>query len=144
MRALAVVLAACALCACASASKRPVDAVSASDAAQLASEIASYVAGELPPASSTVSVAPVLVGPSSTSENLSAALASSLRDRGFAVFDGAEAGAVGHRLEASADAFDDGYIVRLTVEGSVVTRLYSRTADGALQAASAYAKRSLP
>ena len=129
-----------ALTACASASKRPVDVVSFVDAKSLSLDVAAYVAGELPPASSNITIIPSAL----PSPNLDSALAHALRDRGFAVFDGTPADPAGHRLSAAADPFDGGYILRLELDGNLITRLYGRTASADLEPASVFAKRTAP
>lgn len=137
MRALTVAFLALLLGACASSSKRSLDTIPPADAAQLALDAAAYVADELPPASSTLSIPPT----PAESNNLNAAMAQALRDRGFAVFDGSEPDPAGHRLVASADLFDAGYILRLELDGVLVTRLYSREPNADLEPSSVFAKR---
>lgn len=142
MRIFTLLLLTLVLTACAGTSKRPVDILAPADATFLASDVATYISGELPAASTTLSIAAASLDDVTRSETLPTAVARALRDLGFAVFDGSDQGSTGHRLRPSVDAFDAGYILRLEFDDSLITRLYSRTATGQLEPASAFAKRS--
>ena len=146
-----LVLALLALSACASTRTRPGDALAAADASFMASEVAAYVAVELPPASSTVWLAlPSAPAPESkvAPAPLGPAVAAALRDRGFAVVedsaasDGAHAVSVDALELAGSSAAGAGVLLKVSIDGAAASRWYEREASGGLAAAGAYTVRA--
>ncbi|HEV2405513.1 MAG TPA: hypothetical protein VGR88_08680, partial [Ktedonobacterales bacterium] len=86
------------------------------DAQVLAGDMADFVAGQLPAASSSVVLDPT---PSDQAGNdLTPALVAALRDRGFAVADARQGGASGaHHIRYLVTRLDNGDLVRVTIDG---------------------------
>lgn len=114
------------------------------DARVLADEIADFVAGQLPAASSTVVLVPT---PSDQAANgLTPALVAGLRDRGFAVADARLFGAPGtHRIRYLVTRLDNGDLLRVTIDGGAAkaSRFFVRNSAGTLQAGGPFTVRQM-
>lgn len=133
MRALSTVACVLALSGCVGLNPKPVqDAVGGPDAVSVGAAVADYIASVLPPAASTVRLegAPT---PLEASAQVDAAVAAALRDRGYAVAEGAD-DVRGHALGIAASPFEDGVIVQLVLDGEPAARLLRRDATGVLSA----------
>jgi hypothetical protein len=104
------------------------------DAEVLADDIAAFVAMRLPGASSTVALDPTPL--SQAGNAVTASLATALRHRGFGVAEEIGTAPTGaHRLRYLVTSFDDGDLVRLTLDGKAEgSRFFVRNTAGGLQA----------
>lgn len=136
-----VVLLAASACATTSPAKRT-EVLSAPEAAMVAEQISSYVAGELPAAASTIWLEQADV-PQEVPSNaaLAAETAQALRDRGFAVTEDRAADSAAHALRVDAWAGDRGVLIRIDLAPVSAWRYLERQADGALLPVSAYTRR---
>lgn len=108
------------------------------DSAALGSEIAAYMAQTFPPANSTVVVIPSQQ--KEGDQHLSTALKSALLQAGFGVADPSTAASeTYHRLSYVVTPLNGGALVRLHVDDSVVTRLYTANDKGVLVAVAPFA-----
>ena len=114
------------------------------DAQVLAGDMAGFVAAQLPAASSTVVLDPT---PSDQAGNdLTPAFAAALRDRGFAVVDAEQAGALGaHHIRYLATHLDNGDLVRVSIDGGTMeaSRFFVRNTAGDLQAGGPFTVRQM-
>ncbi|MFM2287720.1 MAG: hypothetical protein RL684_863 [Pseudomonadota bacterium] len=117
------------------------DAIAADDVAFASAEAASYVASELPPASSTVWIAAPPPSKDAMPSPFTAATVAALRDRGFAVAEDPAPATGAHVVRAGAAALDGGVLLLVDIDGKAASRWYERNASGALQAAGAFAVR---
>lgn len=140
---LCLALLAVSACATTSTSKR-VETLSTADAAALAEQISSYVAGELPAATSTIWLEWFGDPQDGSSSTLAAETAQALRDRGFAVTEDRAANSAAHALRIDALAGDRSVLVRVDLAPTSAWRYFERQADGALLPASAYTRRISP
>lgn len=138
-----VVLLTASACATTSPAKRT-DILSAADAAVLADEISSYVAGELPAAASTIWLEHAGDLQEGSSGALAAETAQALRHRGFAVTEDRAADSAAHTLRVTALAGDRSVLIRVDLAPTSAWRYFERQADGTLLPASAYTRRISP
>jgi hypothetical protein len=146
LRLVTVSLIACAVAACSpglgSSYVGRVD--TAADARVLASDMADFVAGELPAGSSTVILDPT---PSEQAGNaLTPAFVAALRDRGFAIADARDAGAAGtHRIRYLVTRLDNGDLLRVTIDSGAAeaSRFFVRNSVGDLQAGGPFTLRQM-
>lgn len=139
-------LVACSLAACAAGPGNsyvgPVD--TQADAQMLASDMADFVAGQLPAASSTVVLDPTPSG--QASNDLTPAFVAALRDRGFAVADSRQGDASGaHHVRYLVTRLGNGDLVRVTIDGGAAeaSRFFVRNAVGNLQAGGPFTVRQM-
>jgi hypothetical protein len=114
------------------------------DAQVLSRDMADFVAGQLPAASSTVVLDPT---PSDQAGNdLTPAFVAALRDRGFAVGDARQGGASGvHHIRYLVTRLDNGDLVRVTIDGAAAeaSRFFVRNSAGDLQAGGPFTVRQM-
>jgi len=114
------------------------------DAQVLSGNMADFVAGQLPAASSTVVLDPT---PSDQAGNdLTPAFVAALRDRGFAVADARQGGASGaHHIRYLVTRLDNGDLVRVTIDGGTAeaSRFFIRNSAGDLQAGGPFTVRQM-
>ena len=120
----------------------PVD--TQADAQVLAGDMADFVAGQLPAASSTVVLDPTPSG--QVGNDLTPAFVVALRDRGFAVADARQGGAPGtHHIRYLVTRLDTGDLVRVTIDGGAAeaSRFFVRNSAGDLQAGGPFTVRQM-
>jgi hypothetical protein len=114
------------------------------DAQVLSGDMADFVAGQLPAASSTVVLDPT---PSDQAGNdLTPVFVAALRDRGFAVADPRQVGAPGaHHIRYLVTRLDSGDLVRVSIDGGSMeaSRFFVRNTAGDLQAGGPFAVRQM-
>lgn len=116
-----------------------VEAVTPADAPVLAADIARFVSGRLPAASTTVALDEPDGGP--TGDSLTPVLRDELRRIGFGVADAGQKAPGAHALRYLVTPLDPGVLVRLQVDRTTASRLWLRNSAGRLQTGSPFTVR---
>lgn len=113
-----------------------VEGVSSQDAALISQVMTTYVAGQLPAASTTLVVASTAQG--NENNPLTATLIQSLRNKGFAIASPEESEASFHHLSYWVTPLDNGVLLRLRLDNNLISWWFSRDANGALDTINAH------
>jgi hypothetical protein len=123
-------------CAPISPNQAYVEGVSSQDAALISQVMTTYVASQLPAASTTLVVASTAQG--NDNNPLTSTLIQSLRNKGFAVASTNESQALFHQLSYWVTPLDNGILLRLRLDNNLISWWFPKDADGALDTLNAH------